>query len=86
MTWLRDQKYDEADKAYREAAENAHAMGQWVWEARAYRIMAMYQTDHETATKGALQPADAVLVGRKTWTRSPKPTWMRSGRASCAYA
>jgi tetratricopeptide (TPR) repeat protein len=64
MTWLRDQKYDDADKAYRQAAEQAHAMGQWVWEARAYRIMAMYQTDHDTAVK-ELDQAESVLAANK---------------------
>jgi tetratricopeptide (TPR) repeat protein len=64
MTYLRDQKYDEADKAYRQAAESAHAMGQWVWEARAYRIMAMYQTDHDTATK-ELNQAESALAANK---------------------
>jgi tetratricopeptide (TPR) repeat protein len=64
MTYLREQKYDEADKAYREAAESAHAMGQWVWEARAYRIMAMYQTDHDTAAK-ELDQAESVLTANK---------------------
>jgi tetratricopeptide (TPR) repeat protein len=64
MTYLRDQKYDEADKAYREAAESAHAMGQWVWEARAYRIMAMYQADHDTAAK-ELDQAESVLAANK---------------------
>jgi tetratricopeptide (TPR) repeat protein len=64
MTWLRDQKYDDADKAYRQAAERAHAMGQWVWEARAYRIMAMYQADHDTAVK-ELDQAESVLAANK---------------------
>ena len=64
MTYLRDQKYDEADKAYRQAAESAHAMGQWVWEARAYRIMAMYQADHDTAAK-ELDQAESVLAANK---------------------
>jgi tetratricopeptide (TPR) repeat protein len=64
MTWLRDQKYDDADKAYRQAAEHAHAMGQWVWEARAYRIMAMYQADHDTAVK-ELDQAESVLAANK---------------------
>ena len=64
MTYLREQKYDDADKAYRQAAESAHAMGQWVWEARAYRIMAMYQTDHDTAAK-ELDQAELVLAGNK---------------------
>jgi len=64
MTWLREQKFDEADKAYREAAENAHAMGQWVWEARAYRIMAMYQHDHAVAA-AHLNRADSILTEKR---------------------
>jgi hypothetical protein len=64
MTYLREQKYDDADKAYRPAAESAHAMGQWVWEARAYRITAMYQTDHDTAAKD-LDQAESVLLSNK---------------------
>ena len=61
MTYLREQKYDEADKAYRQAAESAHAMGQWVWEARAYRIMAMYQADYAAAADD-LNRADTILT------------------------
>ncbi|HEX4603888.1 MAG TPA: tetratricopeptide repeat protein [Candidatus Angelobacter sp.] len=64
MTWLREQKFDEADKAYRQAAESAHAMGQWMWEARAHRIMAMYQTDHDAAAK-ELDQAETVLSANK---------------------
>src|ERR1041385_7212362 len=64
MTYLREQKYDEADKAYRGAAESAHAMGQWGWEARAYRIMAMYQADHDSAAK-ELDQAESVLAANK---------------------
>ena len=64
MTWLRDHKFDEADKAYREAAKNAHTMGQWVWEARAHRIMAMYQRDHAMAA-AELDRAEAVLAEKK---------------------
>jgi tetratricopeptide (TPR) repeat protein len=64
MTWLREQKFDEADKAYRDAAESAHAMGQWVWEARAYRIMAMYQRDHAAAASD-LDKAEAILGEKK---------------------
>jgi tetratricopeptide (TPR) repeat protein len=61
MTWLREQKFDEASKAYREAAESAHAMGQWVWEARAYRIMAMYEHDRAAAAAD-LNRADTILT------------------------
>jgi tetratricopeptide (TPR) repeat protein len=61
MTWLREQKFDDADKAYAEAADSAHEMGQWVWEARAYRIKAMYQTDRATALND-LNRADSLLT------------------------
>src|SRR5262249_19867774 len=64
MTWLRDQKFAEADKAYRAAAENAHAMGQWMWEARAHRIMAMYQRDHAVAA-AELDRVEAILEEKK---------------------
>lgn len=61
MTWLREQKFDEADKAYDEAAQKAHDMGQWVWEARAHRIKAMYQHDHALAM-AELDRAEAILA------------------------
>src|SRR5262249_13725178 len=51
LTWVREKKYDEADNAYRDAAEKSHATEQWVWEARAYRAMAMYQRDAAVANK-----------------------------------
>jgi tetratricopeptide (TPR) repeat protein len=60
MTWLREQKFEQADKAYREAAENAHALGQWIWEARAHRIIAMYQKDRAVAA-AELDKAEAIL-------------------------
>src|SRR5215813_7112573 len=49
MTWLREGKFDEAGKAYAAAADSAESMGQWVWEARAHRIMAMFERDHAAA-------------------------------------
>jgi hypothetical protein len=39
-------------------------MGQWVWEARAYRIMAMYQRDHAAAA-AELDKAEAILAEKK---------------------
>src|SRR5260221_10023348 len=60
---LRDQKYEDADKSYKEAAENAESMGQWVWQARAYRIMAMYQADDAAAAK-ELDQAEAILASK----------------------
>ncbi len=64
MTYLREQQYDEADKAYRQAAASAHDMGQWVWEARAYRIMAMYQPNQDPASK-LLDQAEFILTKHK---------------------
>jgi tetratricopeptide (TPR) repeat protein len=64
MTYLRDKQYDLADKAFLDAAEQAYAMEQWVWEARAHRIMAMYQPDSATAMK-ELDRAEAILKARK---------------------
>lgn len=64
LTWIREGKLGEADKAYLDAAEKARAMEQWVWEARAYRIMAMYQADAAIANK-YLDQADATLRARK---------------------
>jgi tetratricopeptide (TPR) repeat protein len=64
MTYLREQKFDEADKAYREAAEQAHAMRQWLWEARAHRIIAMYQRDRAVAM-AELDRAEAILAEKQ---------------------
>jgi tetratricopeptide (TPR) repeat protein len=87
MTWLREQKYDEADKAYRQAAESAHAMGQWVWEARAYRIMAMYQTDHDIAVK-ELDQAQAVLAANREFVAKAdmEEEWARINRVRLEHA
>jgi tetratricopeptide (TPR) repeat protein len=64
LTWVREKNYDQADKAYREAAEKAKAMEQWVWEARAYRMMAMYQADSAVANK-ELDQAGQLLSAHK---------------------
>jgi Tfp pilus assembly protein PilF len=64
LTWIREGKLGQADKAYLDAAEKARAMEQWVWEARAYRMMAMYQPDGALANK-YLDQADAMLTARK---------------------
>jgi tetratricopeptide (TPR) repeat protein len=64
LTWVREKKWAEADKAYRDAAEKSHAMEQWVWEARAYRMMAMYQPDQAVANQ-YLDQANALLIAKK---------------------
>ena len=64
LTWIREAKLGEADKAYLHAAEKARATEQWIWEARAYRMIAMYQPDAALANK-YLDQADAMLMARK---------------------
>jgi len=64
LTYVREKKYGEADQAYLDAAQKAHAMEQWIWEARAYRCMAMYQADPVLANK-YLDQADALLALRQ---------------------
>lgn len=64
MTYLREHDYKQADQAYLDAANKAHSMQQWVWEARAYRIMAMYAPEQSAATRD-LAKAEALLAARK---------------------
>jgi tetratricopeptide (TPR) repeat protein len=61
LTYVREKKYAEADAAYLDAAAQAHAMKQWIWEARAYRVMAMYEPNQAAATKN-LDRADVLLT------------------------
>jgi tetratricopeptide (TPR) repeat protein len=60
LTYVREKKYAEADKAYLDAAAKSRAMGQWIWEARAHRVMAMYEPDQAAAMKN-LDQAEALL-------------------------
>ena len=61
LTYVREKKYADADASYLEAASKAHAMEQWIWEARAYRVMAMYEPDPTAALKN-LDQADVLLA------------------------
>ena len=63
LTYVREKKFVDADKACTEAATLAHASGLWVWEARAHRTVAMYQPDLGLASKH-LDQAEAVLQKR----------------------
>jgi tetratricopeptide (TPR) repeat protein len=64
LTWVREKRYDEADKSYRDSAEKAKSMEQWVWQARAYRMMSMYQADSTVANK-ELDQAEQLLSAHK---------------------
>ena len=61
LTYVREKKYAEADVAYSDAAAQAHAMKQWIWEARAHRVMAMYAANQASALKN-LDQAEALLA------------------------
>ena len=60
LTWVRDGKYSEADKAFAEIADTAHAKEQDLQEAQAYRHMAEYQADDEVALRYLKQAEDAL--------------------------
>jgi tetratricopeptide (TPR) repeat protein len=61
LTYVREKRYEAADVAYLDAAAKAHEMQQWIWEARAYRVMAMYEPNHDAAFKN-LDHAEALLA------------------------
>jgi tetratricopeptide (TPR) repeat protein len=61
LTYVREKNYAEADRAYLGAAAKAHEMKQWLWEARAYRVMAMYEPHQSEAMKN-LDRASALLT------------------------
>src|SRR5580698_1724831 len=69
-TWVRDGKFTEADKSFQEIAQTAHAKDQDLQEAQAYRHLAEYQTDDNTALK-YLQNAEEAL-GHRTISKSDK--------------
>ena len=61
LTYVREKNYPDADAAYLDAAARALSLKQWVWEARAHRVMAMYEPDPVSAKKN-LDQADALLA------------------------
>jgi tetratricopeptide (TPR) repeat protein len=50
-TWARENNLAEADKAFDQVAEKAHALGFELTEAQAHRMMSLYQTDDAEALK-----------------------------------
>lgn len=59
-TWVRENSFAEADKAFTATAEKAHVAGLDLDEAQAYRMMSLYQTDDGAALKD-LQSAEESL-------------------------
>jgi tetratricopeptide (TPR) repeat protein len=70
MTWVREGKFEEADKLFQEVVQTAHAKEQDLREAQAYRHLAEYQTDDKVALK-YLQHAEESL-GHHALTQSDK--------------
>jgi len=70
-TWVRQGKFDEADKLLQEIAQTAHAKEQDLQEAQAYRQAAEYQADDNAALK-YLQSAEESLGHRSTISRGDK--------------
>jgi len=71
MTWVREGKFAEADKLFLEIAQTAQAKEQDLQEAQAYRHLAEYQADDNTALK-YLQQAQDSLEHRDAVAKSDK--------------
>jgi len=71
MTWVRDGKFDQADKLFQEIAQTAQAKDQDLQAAQAYRHMGEYQTDDKAALK-YLAAAETSLNRRDTISKSDK--------------
>jgi len=69
MTWVREGKFDEADKLFQEIARSACGKEQDLQEAQAYRHLAEYQTDDNAALK-YLQQAEESLGHRTAISKS----------------
>jgi tetratricopeptide (TPR) repeat protein len=59
-TWVRENKLDEADRAFMETAKTAHDKGYDLQEARTLREQSLYQTDDSAALK-LLEQAEGAL-------------------------
>ena len=70
-TWVRENKFAEATKAYFAVAEKAHAQGLNLQEAQAHRMIGMYEPDPATALKH-MQAADEVLDHASTLAQSER--------------
>lgn len=71
MTWVREDKPEEADKAFLDVAEQAQSKGLNLFAARAHRFMAIYQADDKVAlnhleqAEGALSHKDISELDRQ---------------------
>ena len=65
QSWVREGNFAEADKAFRAAAEGAHALGLELMEAQAYRMMSMYPGDDAAALRDLDEAEDALSHRRE---------------------
>jgi tetratricopeptide (TPR) repeat protein len=61
MTWVRENKLEEADKAFTAVAQQAHQNSLNLLEARAHRFMAAYQAEDKSAL-AHLEQAESALT------------------------
>lgn len=59
-TWLRENNFKQADRAFKDVARHAHVDGLGVPEAEAHRLMGMYEPDYKLSLKH-LQAAESAL-------------------------
>lgn len=100
ISYVREQKLAEADKAFGAVAEKAHAAGLGRREATAHRMMAMYQTDakqrlrHLDAAEDALGEKHDIAASELEqerarvlrWKASPELLAVRHGKEITAKA
>ena len=70
-TWVRENKFPDATKAYLAAADKAYAQGLRLQEAQAHRMIGMYEPDATAALKH-LQTAADVLAHASTLSQSER--------------
>jgi tetratricopeptide (TPR) repeat protein len=63
MTWVREDKFAQADEMFLQIARAAHAKDQNLQEAQAYRHLAEYQTDDKAALKYLEQAEQSLSHG-----------------------
>jgi tetratricopeptide (TPR) repeat protein len=71
LTYVREMKFSQADKAFEQVAEKARALGMARRRATAYRSMAMYATSATAATK-SLDRAEAALAADPKMAKSDR--------------
>jgi tetratricopeptide (TPR) repeat protein len=71
ITWVRENKLDEADRGFNAVVEQAHLGNLHVIEARAHRLMAMYQADDQAALQH-LELAESAIGHHKNTVQSDR--------------